>query len=166
MGELLKIVLFSVAAAIIYGIAHDMVTAHVCVEYFSVAHPQVIDSESPVLLALVWGVLATWWMGLSLGLMLAIAARFGSRPPADLATVRRAIVGVMVVSFATALVCGIAGALLFGNGLIDIPPFWAEIIAPDRHLRFMTVAAAHQGSYLAASLAGLLMIVRTWRRRA
>ena len=165
MGELLKIVLFSIAAAVVYGIVHDMVTAHLCVEYFSVAHPHVIDSESPVLLALVWGVLATWWMGLGLGLLLAIAARAGSRPPADFNTVRRAVVWVMVISLATAIVFGVTGAALFANGLIAIPPYWAEVIAPDRQLRFMTAASAHQGSYLAATLVGLFMIVRIWRLR-
>ena len=36
MFESVKIVLFCIVAACAYGIAHDMVTVHVCVEYFTV----------------------------------------------------------------------------------------------------------------------------------
>jgi len=32
--ESIKIIVFSILAACVYGIAHDFVTAHVCVEYF------------------------------------------------------------------------------------------------------------------------------------
>lgn len=48
----LAIVAVSVLAAMVYGICHDQVTAHVCVEYFTIAHPKVIQSESPTLPAL------------------------------------------------------------------------------------------------------------------
>lgn len=50
--EAIKIILFGVFVAIVYGIAHDMVTAHVYVEYFTVYHMHVVDSESPVVMAL------------------------------------------------------------------------------------------------------------------
>ena len=69
----LRIVLQCVALAIVYGIVHDVVTAHVCVEYFTIGHPTVIGCTSPVMLALTWGVLATWWVGLGLGLLLGLA---------------------------------------------------------------------------------------------
>jgi hypothetical protein len=42
MTEHLKIILACVAAAIIYGILHDQITARVCVEYFTVFHPPVL----------------------------------------------------------------------------------------------------------------------------
>jgi hypothetical protein len=75
-----KIVLYSTFSAVVYGILHDLVTAHVCVEYFTIAHPRVIESESPIILALVWGAIATWWVGLILGVLLGAAARWGSNP--------------------------------------------------------------------------------------
>lgn len=64
-----------------YGVLHDLVTAHVCVEYFTVGHPQLFEFEtdSPTLLALGWGVVATWWVGAGLGVPLALVARVGSR---------------------------------------------------------------------------------------
>jgi len=69
--QFLKIVGLGVLAAIGYGIVHDQVTVRVCLEYFTIFHPRLISSTSPTLLALAWGVAATWWVGLPLGLGLA-----------------------------------------------------------------------------------------------
>ena len=44
----LGIVLMCIFAAVCYGIAHDHVTARVCVEYFTVGHPPVTGPESRV----------------------------------------------------------------------------------------------------------------------
>src|SRR5262249_11114159 len=78
--EWLKIIGLGVVGAIAYGIAHDNVTARVCVEYFTIGHVPIFGTENPTLLALGWGVLATWWVGLGLGLLLALACRRGRRP--------------------------------------------------------------------------------------
>ena len=52
-----------VLATCLLGIAIDVVTANVAVEYFTVYHPHVVDSNSPWVMALVWGVGASWWFG-------------------------------------------------------------------------------------------------------
>ena len=44
--EAIRIALFATLAAIVYGIVHDQVTAHLCVEYFTIAHPPV-SSQAP-----------------------------------------------------------------------------------------------------------------------
>ena len=75
------IILSSVFASIVYGILHDQVTARVCVEYFTIGHPPVFNTNDPTLLAIGWGIIATWWVGLILGIPLAVAARAGNRPP-------------------------------------------------------------------------------------
>src|ERR1700752_554669 len=74
-----KIVFFCMLAAVGYGIVHDQFTARVCVEYFTIGHPPIVNTDSPTLLGLGWGVLATWWVGLFLGIPLAVAARVGNR---------------------------------------------------------------------------------------
>jgi hypothetical protein len=56
----IKIILTCVVAAVLYGIVHDQVTARICVEYFLVFHPPIFPTQSPTLLALGWGVIATW----------------------------------------------------------------------------------------------------------
>ena len=63
MIETLKIILLCVAAAILYGIIHDQFTARICVEYFTIFHPPVFPTQSPTLLGIGWGIIATWWMG-------------------------------------------------------------------------------------------------------
>ncbi|MEM7013599.1 MAG: hypothetical protein AAF585_19175 [Verrucomicrobiota bacterium] len=50
--EFIKIILLSIVAAVVYGILHDQVTARICVEYFTIGHAQLIDSDSPTVLGL------------------------------------------------------------------------------------------------------------------
>jgi hypothetical protein len=163
--EALKIVLFSTIAAIGYGILHDRVTAHVCVEYFTIAHPPVFPTESPFLLAIGWGVIATWWVGLPLGVLLAAAARIGSQPKLRLADLRRPILWLMAASGIAALVSGSTGATLVGMGALPAPGDWAEAIPPEKHVAFSFDAWAHSASYLSGAVGGLFLIVRTaWLR--
>jgi len=76
--QVLAIVALGVVGAVTYGILQDLVTAHVCLEYFSVFHGT--PEGGPVAQALHWGVVATWWVGLPLGWVLALAARVGPWP--------------------------------------------------------------------------------------
>lgn len=78
--ESLKIIATCILAAVFYGVVHDQFTARICVEYFTEFHPPVFATQSPTLLALGWGAIATWWAGAIIGTLLAIAARAGSRP--------------------------------------------------------------------------------------
>ncbi|WP_197424335.1 hypothetical protein, partial [Sphingomonas sp. CCH9-E2] len=116
--ESLKIILFAILSAVVYGILHDQVTAHLCVEYFTIGHPPVFATDSPFLLALGWGVIATWWVGLILGILLALAARVGRAPKLGVNDVRAWIVWLMLVSAGGAAVGGIVGALLAAQDAI------------------------------------------------
>lgn len=160
-----RIVLFATLAAIVYGVIHDQVTAHLCVEYFIIAHPPVFPTESPFLLALGWGIIATWWVGLVLGVGLAAAARIGAAPRLGLAELRRPILAVMAASALSACLAGTAGAILVAAGAAPVPGAWGAVIPPDKHVAFSAVAWAHAASYAAGALGGLIVIVRTVRRR-
>ena len=83
--ESLKIILLCIVAAVAFGIVHDQVTARVCVEYFTIGHPPIFHTDDPTLLAFGWGVIATWWMGLILGVPAVLASRVGSWPKFDAA---------------------------------------------------------------------------------
>src|SRR5215470_2611517 len=107
--QFLAIVLFCILAAVVYGIAHDQVTARVCVEYFTIGHPAVFDTASPTLLGLGWGVLATWWVGLLLGLLLALAARIGARPKRTVRSLLRPVLLLLVVMGALSVLAGLVG---------------------------------------------------------
>jgi len=77
--ESLKILAMCVFAAIFYGVLHDQITTRVCLEYFTVFHPPVFPTQSVTWLAFGWGIIATWWVGAFLGILLAIAGRAGSK---------------------------------------------------------------------------------------
>jgi len=61
--EALKIAVTCIVAAVLYGIVHDQFTARICIEYFTIFHPPVFHTQSPTLLGIGWGILATWWVG-------------------------------------------------------------------------------------------------------
>jgi hypothetical protein len=115
--EAIKIIATCLLAGSMYGILHDRVTARVCLEYFTVFHPDVFHTQSPTLLAFGWGILATWWASLFVGLALAMVARLGSRPrfSADELVPRVALLMAAMALFA--LVAGVSGYFLQGLGM-------------------------------------------------
>ncbi|MFN4096250.1 MAG: hypothetical protein ACK4GG_05745 [Sphingomonas sp.] len=163
--ESLKIILFAIVAAVFYGILHDLVTAHLCVEYFTIGHPPVFATDSPFLLALGWGVIATWWVGLTLGILLAMAARVGRAPKLGLNDVRAGIVRLMLASAAGAAIGGIVGMLLAMQDAIWLIGEIADRVPADRHVAFLAVGFAHSVSYAIGGLGGVVLCVWTWRKR-
>lgn len=161
----LRIVLLCLCAAVLYGILHDQVTARVCVEYFTVGHPPVFGTESPTLLAFGWGVLATWWVGVLLGLLLAFAGRRGPAPPR---TARSLVRPVGVLLLVMALVAAAAGGLGYGLGragaVVLLEPFASRVPA-ERHALFLADLWAHSASYLVGFVGGGVLAARVWRAR-
>ena len=165
--EFFKIVAFSVGAAIAYGIVHDQVTAHLCVEYFTIAHPPVFPTRSPFLLAIGWGIIATWWVGLPLGVALGLVARLGSLPRLSLADLRPLIFRLLVAMALLAVAAGALGAYLVATGRAPVPGGWAEVIPPAKQVAFSADAWAHLASYLSGIFGGLAIIVYAlWLRIA
>lgn len=163
--ESLKIVLISIAAAALYGIIHDQFTVRICVEYFTVFHPPVFATQSPTLLALGWGIIATWWVGAFLGILLAVAARAGSRPKLSAVTLISPIGKLLLVMGGSALVSGLAGYILARNGAIS-PPEWVSFsLRPSVHARFMADWWAHNASYAIGFLGGIVLCVGQYKRR-
>jgi hypothetical protein len=163
--ETVKIVGFATLAAVIYGILHDQVTAHVCVEYFTIAHLPVFPTESPFLLALGWGIIATWWVGLPLGILLAAAARIGRNAKLGLTHLRRPIVLLMAFSGCAALLSGVVGASLVAMQVMDLPGYWGAVIPDHKWSAFAFALWAHSASYLMGALGGLFLIASTIKRR-
>src|SRR5690606_7666336 len=116
---------------------------------FTVGHnPDIIPTDDPTLLGLGWGILATWWAGLILGLMLAVAARAGRRPPRTVGSLVRPIVQLLVVMAVFALVAGIVGYVLAVNGIV-MPhgSRFTEQIPREKWPAFQACAFAHSTSY-------------------
>jgi hypothetical protein len=159
--ETLKIIAMCLLAGALYGILHDQVTARVCLEYFTVFHPDVFHTQSPTLLALGWGVLATWWVSLFLGISLAIAARAGSRPRVTAYGLLPKVVKLLVIMALCALAAGITGYFLQGLGM----EYYATNIPKQMRHTFYADLWAHNTSYLSGFIAGIALCVIVWRGR-
>ncbi|HEY1120520.1 MAG TPA: hypothetical protein VGE67_02935 [Haloferula sp.] len=161
----LAIIGLSVLAAVVYGIIHDQITARICVEYFTIGHARLIDSDSPTVLGLFWGVVATWWVGLPLGAGLAIAARAGRRCKLGATDLLPSLAKLLLTMFTVATLAGCIGYFGSKAGVfILIEPFATRVPA-DRHIAFLTCGWAHATSYLAGIFGGITLWILTWRRR-
>jgi len=95
--EYAKICALATGGAITYGILNDQVTARLSPEYFSKGFHFVMrdrwkgpvmgrckrvleNTQSPTVVGIVWGTVATWWMGALLSVPVMLSARAGSWP--------------------------------------------------------------------------------------
>ena len=163
LGQSLQIVALCVGSAVVYGVLHDLVTAHLSVEYFTVAHPY-LGIDEPIALALVWGVLATWWVGVLLGVPLAFAALRGPRPPVTARALRPGLARLLVVMGVAAAASMLLVALALGEDFALPDPLF-ERVPRDRHARLGIAAVGHSVSYFVGFVGGIALIARTWRAR-
>ncbi len=159
--EVLKIIGVCVLAAVAYGIGHDLITTRVCLEYFTVFHPPILNhTQSATLLALGWGLIASWWVGLLLGVPLAFASRFGNRPKLLVSDLRPWIRTLLLVMASCALLAGVGG-FFWGT----VPREFEPLIAPEGKSRFAADLWAHNASYASGVIGGVIVCVLAYRRR-
>ena len=161
----IAIILFSVGAAIAYGIVHDQITARICVEYFTIGHPRLIDTDSPTILGLFWGVVATWWVGLPLGFGLAFAARVGRRPKLCVRHLIRPMLTLLVCMLGIATIAGVVGYVTAKTGVVRLLEPLASQVPERKHTAFLIDGWAHSASYLTGMIGGITLSIMTWRRR-
>lgn len=164
----LRIVLASVLIACVYGVAHDQVTARLCIEYFTLFHPRLGVPETPTMLGLAWGLLATWWVGLGLGLALACAARAGSWPKLALRDLRTPLAVFVAALFVLAMMALMAGWAAGVSDRFPPPAAIAERMPYERWKHFNAAWWAHSASYFFGFLGGLALcghaVLLRWRR--
>lgn len=168
MIAFLRIIALCIAAAILFGLVHDQATARISIEYFTIGHPRLFASDSPTLHALAWGVIATWWVGLILGVLLAIASRAGGRPPLTWRDLARDVAVLLAVMLVLAAIVGV-GAHLVITRLARQPFYLAgpmfDRFPRERHGLFAVAWAMHASSYTTGFVGGLVLAIRAWRRR-
>jgi len=158
--EFAKIVLGSIAAAIVYGILHDQVTARICLEYFTVFHPHISGPQTATWLGLAWGVIATWWVGAGLGVCLGIAARVGRLPKMPARPLTPMVGKLLAVMAVCAAVAGLIGYLSEG-----IPAEYPQMLPEQLHRRFAADFWAQNASYLTGILGGIGLCIHILMRR-
>src|SRR6185312_3701484 len=137
----------------------------VCVEYFTIGHPPIFATADPTLLGLGWGIIATWWVGLILGLGLAIAARGGSRPPRSVTSLIGPVAELLAITAIAALAMGILGYALAQLGLIELVNPLASDVPQRKHAAFLADLWAHSASYFVGGVGGIVVMIRVWRSR-
>jgi len=136
------------------GIAMDMVTAHVAVEYFTVHHPHVLDSTSPVAMALYWGVAAAWWFGAGAGVVLVwLNSRRAHPLPPEV--IRKEMIWACIVLWVTLMLI-----LASCYGLIGLIPMKARRATFDFDRRIMAVALTHLTEYVLGAIVLVVVAVR------
>lgn len=165
MWAFLTIILWCVVLAICYGIVHDQITARVCVEYFTIGHPKLIETQSPTVLGLIWGVVATWWAGAILGVLIAIAARVGRRPKWSLNRIVKPSLILVCVMALCAFAAAIAARELANRGIVQLLPPLDSRVPVEKHMAFITAGGAHVASYAVGFVGGAALAIWIWRGR-
>jgi hypothetical protein len=160
-----KVILLVVLAAVTYGIIHDQITAHLCVEYFTVGHPNLFHTDSPILLGFCWGVAATVGIGAVFGAVLAEVSQSPGLPPYPMRPLRRSLLILIATMAVAAFLSGLLGFELSRHSIIRLPVTFNDLILPSRRDRFMAAWFAHGASYLVGFAGGAFLIFRIWTQR-
>ncbi|TWU32668.1 hypothetical protein Q31b_58260 [Novipirellula aureliae] len=161
----LAIVILSILACITYGIIHDQITARICVEYFTIGHPRIVPTEDPTILGIVWGIVATWWVGAILGVPLATVARIGSRPKKTVGSLIRPMGILFACSAIFALLAGVIGYVAASMEWVWLVGPIAENVPQEKHISFLVDLWAHSASYLGGFVGGIILMIWVGRSR-
>ena len=165
---LLLILLFSPLIGGVYGILHDQITYSISPEYytkFKFYQFGLMDMgneaifPNPRLEVSAVGFMATWWMGLIIGLILGLIGLIHKTYKQMLKTTVRAILITIIVAFTTGLI-----GLAYGKfHLAEIGVNWRlpeNLVDPEN---FISVGSMHNFSYLGGVLglvAGVIYSVK------
>ncbi len=151
----LRIIIESTLMACLLGIALDMVTAHIAVEYFTYYHVKVVDSESPVVMALVWGVYAAYWFGIIAGILLVIANEARKQPLA-VSRIRRILCRGCIGIWSTLML--ILGGTYLSYERLHPGPY--NNFEAER--RLASVTTTHSTEYILGAIVTLIACYLVW----
>jgi hypothetical protein len=146
----------AVFVAGLFGAIHDQISYSVSNEYFTkfkFIQFRLLDSASPERIRVAEiGFLASWWMGIPLGILCGLAG-FVQRSPN---LMRRALLWSLPVIFIFTLTIALAG-LAFGwvqTGAVDLANYQGWFIPPNlkEPRRFLCAGYMHNAAYLGGAL--------------
>jgi hypothetical protein len=160
-----KVVLLCVCAAVLYGVMHDQITARLCIEYFTIAHPPLFKTDSPTLLGFLWGTAATSGIGILFGILLAEVSQSPEIPPLPIPLVAKQVLILLLTTAAAAVVAGLIGFELSRHSVINLDRAWNDILTLAQQDRFVAVWFAHGASYVVGLLGAMFVVARMWNQR-
>ena len=159
------IILATVAAFVLYGIIHDQFTVRLSLEYFTIGHPKLINSQNPTLIALAWGGAATWWFGLLMGTLISACANVGNLPKLTVRDFIRPAMLLFAITGICAFIAAIIGYYLAQQRVLSLMP-WYFLQLPDSYrVNFVAALWAHTASYTIGGIGSLILCAWTIRRR-
>lgn len=166
IGASIQIVLLTIGGVVAYGLLMDQVTAHLCVEYFTLGHIDYWNLHDPTLLALEWGVIATWWAGLCASIPVALSARLSSQRPRLFAFhLLWPLLGILISMAGMTLVAGVAGYLMAREGGVTLREPLASLVLPTQQAVFVADEWAHTAAYGTGFLGCIVLCLWSWRKR-
>ena len=153
-------VVFIAAAMLVaglFGALHDQISYSVSNEYFTkfkFVQFHLLNSDAPerVRVAAV-GFLASWWMGIPLGLLTGVAG-FIQRTPAHMSRALALSLGVICTFVLLVALVGLAYGM-FRTAQLDLANYSGWFIPPDLEhpRRFISVGYMHNSAYLGGAAA-------------
>ncbi len=165
-----------VVFAIVYGIANDLITSRISIEYFlfgkavaervsaEVAANPEMHRGTLDLQAMRIGMLATWSAGLIAGAAMLVTNTLGARPRLRM----RAMLWLIPVIGLTAIAFAAIGGALGSSGFFTrFSSDFAQMLARDemRPRRFMAVFGIHLGGYVGGLVGLIASCAIIWRKR-
>lgn len=168
MKQTAKIIFLCMVAAMLFGIVHNQFSVRISTEYFTIGHRALISSTSPTLMGIAWGVHPNWWVGLSMGVLLAIAGRAGKWPKRNARSYVKPFLLLFLISGVASATAGILGYRMAGNGTLGLyEPLFSAVPAAG-HAAYISALWMHTASYTVATMGALIMslLVFTGRMRS
>ena len=151
----------------LYGSIHDQITYTISPEYFTKFkyrqfgfEPSWFGGDRPTVAII--GFLATWWMGMFIGVLLGLTALIFPDHRAMAAALRTAILIVIASSVAFAVFGGVYGRLHLAATGVD---WWMPKDLKDQ-TAFIIVGSIHNFSYLGGlfgMIGGIIYLLRRWQ---
>jgi hypothetical protein len=159
------IVLLAVAMAIAFGILHNLVTVQISPANFTVGHARIVPTDSPLILAIAWGIATPFVAGLLVGVPLSLVATVGSRPQLSAARLVLPIAALCMVMAVGSVAGGAVGYARARGGSPDIGEGLARRVPSDELVRFASVRTAHAWAHRAGLAGGVFLWLYAWHVR-
>lgn len=175
----IQTVALGVLTAVSYGIINDQIACRQCIHYFTVGHTPVhkrlLKTNNPTLNGIVWGIHATWELGLLGGVAMAIATRATK------------LVALNVIGFTPAAVLLIIGTCAYAHikskqieakwhkyeNQLELDQFFNGVILPeagfhpvelsyvpvDKRAAWKAVSERNKIGYAILPAAGVIMVI-------
>lgn len=150
--------------ASVFGVIHDQVTFSISPEYythlkFSQFGLDFYGNDNNRLLVIIVGILATWWIGLIMGIIFSLMSLFLKSPKEMIAKSIRAVLITLLVTIITSFVGYLYGRfiLINTNGLMNI-------YGVEDFENFLIVGSIHNYSYIGGGIGTIVGIIYIYRK--